>query len=68
MNSTSKPLILAAVIFAILVVAFVAVLYVFEIGSPEELRDSLTKILISIGIVLAASLIIWGVLKLVKRE
>lgn len=67
MESSSRPLILLATIVAVAAVAFIAVLYIFDIGSPDELRDSLVKILISIAIVLVAALIIWGVLKVAKK-
>lgn len=68
MNQTYRPIILTAVILAVIALAIVAILFVFDVVPRDELQDSLVKTLTTIGIVLLASLVVWGLLQITKRD
>jgi hypothetical protein len=66
MTDSPKPLLLTGVVLAILVTAFAAVLYILDVGEPQQLQEALVKSLLVLSVGLLSAVAIWYLVKIFK--
>lgn len=68
MSSTIRPLLLAAIIIAIIVVAGFASLLILDIIPRDDLQESFIKTILVLAVMTVAIMGIWATTKLVKKD